>query len=142
MVISDGISDVCSTDLYVFFAYLAVALVPSNLTARIRAQAEAARVREARTAALYDFSRMVTGAASEDDILWAVVPYVASLAKAHSLVLMPEVDRMTIRAAYPPEIQIDDTARIAAACVCDRTTVVLGLSVAARVVLGVRRTTH
>src|SRR3546814_6162581 len=82
MVISDGISDVCSTNIYVFFAFLAVALVTSNLTARIRAQAEAARVREARTAALYDFSRMVTGAASEDDILWAVVHHVASLAKA------------------------------------------------------------
>src|SRR3546814_14934467 len=114
MVISDGISDVCSTDLYVFFAYLAVALVPSNLTARIRAQAEAARVREARTAALYDFSRMVTAAASEGDILWAVVHHVASLAKAQSLELMPEVDRLTIRAAYPPEDKINDKARIAA----------------------------
>lgn len=101
-------------NIYVFFAFLAVALITSNLTARIRAQAEAARTREARTAALYDFSRMVTGAASEDDILWAVVHHVASTGRAQSLVLMPEDDSLTIRAAYPPEDRIDDKARIAA----------------------------
>lgn len=101
-------------NIYTFFVFLAVALITSTLTARIRAQAEAARIREARTASLYDFSRMVTGAAAEDDILWAVVHHVASISKAQSLVLMPEDGRLGIRAAYPPEDQIDDKAKIAA----------------------------
>lgn len=106
-------------NIYTFFVFLGVALITSNLAARIRAQAEAARVREARTAALYDFSRRVTGADSEDDILWAVVHHVAALARAQSLVLMPDKmsagdERLGIRAAYPPEDQIDDKARIAA----------------------------
>jgi two-component system sensor histidine kinase KdpD len=102
-------------NIYTFFVFLGVALIASNLTARIRAQAEAARIREARTASLYDFSRMVTGAAAEDDILWAVVHHVAALAKAQSLVLIPDaIGRLEIRAAYPPEDQIDDKARIAA----------------------------
>lgn len=101
-------------NIYTFFVFLAVALITSTLTARIRAQAEAARVREARTASLYDFSRMVTGAAAEDDILWAVVHHVAATSKAQSLVLMPEDGRLSIRAAYPPEDQIDDKAKIAA----------------------------
>lgn len=101
-------------NIYVFFVFLAVALITSNLAARIRAQAEAARIREARTASLYDFSRMVTGAATEDDILWAVVHHVASITKAQSLVLMPEDEGLVIRAAYPPEDQIDERARIAA----------------------------
>ncbi len=108
-------------NIYTFFVFLGLALVASNLTARIRAQAEAARIREARTAALYDFSRMVTGAADADGILWAVVHHVAALAKAQSLVLMPEggdakpgQDRLTVRAAYPPEDQIDDKAKGAA----------------------------
>jgi two-component system sensor histidine kinase KdpD len=106
-------------NIYTFFVFLAVALITSNLTARIRAQAEAARVREARTASLYDFSRMVTGAASEDDILWAVVHHVTAISKAQSLVLMPDKmiqdgGRLGIRAAYPPEDQIDDKAKIAA----------------------------
>lgn len=102
-------------NIYTFFVFLAVALITSTLTARIRAQAEAARIREARTASLYDFSRMVTGAAAEDDILWAVVHHVAATSKAQSLVLMPEDDGLVIRAAYPPEDQIDERARIAAA---------------------------
>ncbi len=101
-------------NIYTFFVFLAVALITSTLTARIRAQAEAARIREARTASLYDFSRMVTGAAAEDDILWAVVHHVAATSKAQSLVLMPEDNRLAIRAAYPPEDQIDDKAKIAA----------------------------
>lgn len=101
-------------NIYTFFVFLAVALITSTLTAQIRAQAEAARIREARTASLYDFSRMVTGAAAEDDILWAVVHHVAATSKAQSLVLMPEDGRLGIRAAYPPEDQIDDKAKIAA----------------------------
>ncbi|WP_370154646.1 ATP-binding protein [Ferrovibrio sp.] len=101
-------------NIYTFFVFLAVALITSTLTARIRAQAEAARIREARTASLYDFSRMVTGAAAEDDILWAVVHHVAATSKAQSLVLMPEEGRLAIRAAYPPEDRIDDKAKIAA----------------------------
>lgn len=101
-------------NIYTFFVFLAVALITSTLTARIRAQAEAARIRESRTASLYDFSRMVTGAAAEDDILWAVVHHVAATSKAQSLVLMPADGRLSIRAAYPPEDQIDDKAKIAA----------------------------
>jgi two-component system sensor histidine kinase KdpD len=101
-------------NIYTFFVFLAVALITSTLTARIRAQAEAARIRESRTASLYDFSRMVTGAAAEDDILWAVVHHVAATSKAQSLVLMPDAGSLAIRAAYPPEDQIDDKAKIAA----------------------------
>jgi len=105
-------------NIHTFFVFLAVALVTSNLTARIRAQAEAARTRESRTAALYDFSRRVTSAATEDDILWTVVHHVAAIAKAQSLVLMPGhqdlAGHLSIRAAYPPEDQIDERARAAA----------------------------
>ncbi len=104
-------------NIYVFFVFLAVALITSNLTARIRAQAAAARIRESRTASLYDFSRMVTGAATEDDILWAVVHHVAAISKAQSLVLMPEAgqtEHLVVRAAYPPEDQVDDKTTIAA----------------------------
>lgn len=101
-------------NIFTFFVLLAVALVTSNLAARVRAQAEAARVREARTNALYEFSRMVVGAATEDDILWAVAHHVAAITKAQSLVLIPEDGRLTIRAAYPPEDRIEAKAQIAA----------------------------
>lgn len=101
-------------NLVTFIILLVVALVTSNLAARVQAQVEAARIREARTAALYAFSRTVVGAATEDDILWAVVHHVAALMKAQSLILIPNDKRLEIRAAYPPEDQIDSKAQIAA----------------------------
>src|SRR5262249_49485242 len=45
-------------------AFLIVAVLTSHLTARVRDQADAARRREARTAALYAFGRAITGAAT------------------------------------------------------------------------------
>jgi two-component system sensor histidine kinase KdpD len=52
-----------------FIALFLVGIVISQLTARVREQAEAAQQREAETAELYDLSRDLTAAAELDAIL-------------------------------------------------------------------------
>lgn len=100
------------------FVFLGVAVLTANLAGRVRQQARSARQREKRTAALYDFSRKIVGAAEADDVLWAVVHHVAATLGAQSAVLMPEDGQekgpLTIRAAYPPEDRLDDKAQAAA----------------------------
>jgi len=96
------------------FVFLGVAVLTANLAGRVRRQADAARLRERRTAGLYDFSKKIVGAVEADDVLWAVVHHVAATLGAQSAVLMPDGGALTIRAAYPPEDRLDDRAQAAA----------------------------
>src|SRR5437867_4336610 len=64
-------------DVLSLLVFLAVAILTSNLMARIRDQAETARRREARTDALYAFSRSIAGAVGLDDLLPLVAWHVA-----------------------------------------------------------------
>ncbi len=73
--------------------FLVVAVLTSQLTARVRDQAEAARRREARTAALYAFAREIAAAASIDDLLRVVVEHVAGLFGVRTALLLPEAGR-------------------------------------------------
>jgi two-component system sensor histidine kinase KdpD len=55
-------------ELLAFIAYFIVAIVAGNLAARVRAQAEAAKLREHRTAALFALSRAVAGTSEVDSV--------------------------------------------------------------------------
>ena len=66
---------VSDTEYLVTFAVmLVVALVISTLTSRVRAQAEAARQRERRTATLYAMSRDLVRQQGLDELLRAAAP--------------------------------------------------------------------
>jgi len=94
--------------------FLIVAGLTSNLMSRIRDQAEAARRRETRTAALYAFSRQLAAAAGLDDLLPAVVRQVADQFQAQALVLMPAAGRLVVRAAWPTSADMHEADRGAA----------------------------
>ncbi len=99
------------TNLF-FFALAAV--VVSNLTARVRAQALVARSRAKMTEDLYQFSRKLAGVVTLDDLLWATAYQIASMLKVRVVLLLPEGDTIAVRAGYPPEDALDD-ADLAAA---------------------------
>ena len=61
------------TNIAALFFFLITALVVSNLTARVRRQAETARNRAATTNALYTFSKNLASIVTLDDLLWASV---------------------------------------------------------------------
>jgi two-component system sensor histidine kinase KdpD len=100
-------------DVLSLLVFLVVAVLTSNLTSRVKAQAETARRREARTAALYDFGEALAGAAGIDDLLPAIVRHVAEHAHAAAVVLLPDAGRLTQRAAHP--VAVLEPADLAAA---------------------------
>ncbi len=99
------------------FFFLIVAVIVSNLTARVRAQAVTARQRAKTTEDLYLFARKLSATATIDDLLWATAFQFASMLKVNVVLLLPEGDTVAMRASYPPEDILDD-ADLAAAKWC------------------------
>ena len=96
-----------------------VALVASNLTARMRAQTVAARQRAQITEELYQFSRKLAGAAALDDVLWATAHQIALMLKMRVVLLLPDpapaaAGRLSVQAGFPPEDKIDQADMAAA----------------------------
>jgi len=98
-----------------FFAF--VALIASNLAARVRRQALGAGQRAKVTDELYQFSRKLAAAVTLDDLLWATSYQVALMLKVRVVLLLPEGDSIAVRAGYPPEDALDE-ADLAAAKWC------------------------
>ncbi|MCV3241570.1 sensor histidine kinase [Mesorhizobium sp. ZC-5] len=97
-----------------FVFFLIVAGIASNLTARVRGQAVAARQRARMTEDLYLFSKKLAGTATLDDVLWATAFQIASMLKVRVVLLLPQDGTITVKAGYPPEDTLDQ-ADIAAA---------------------------
>jgi two-component system, OmpR family, sensor histidine kinase KdpD len=94
--------------------FLAVAIFVSNLAAQIRSEVLIARRRAKVTAELYSFSQKLAGIIDMDDLLWATAHQIASMLKVHVVILLPEKDRIVVRAGFPPEDELD-TSDLAAA---------------------------
>jgi len=104
-------------NIVALFFFAIAAVVASNLTARVRAQAIVARQRARVTEELYQFSSKLAGAADIDDLLWATVHQIALMLRVHVVILLPESGSVTVRAGFPPEDRLDE-ADIAAAKWC------------------------
>ncbi|WP_036262799.1 sensor histidine kinase [Methylocapsa aurea] len=99
------------------FFFAVVAIIASNLAARVRAQAIAARQRARITEDLYLFSRKLAGIATLDDLLWATAHQIALMLKVRVVLLLPEEGRLDVKAGFPPEDMLDE-ADLAAARWC------------------------
>jgi two-component system sensor histidine kinase KdpD len=112
------------------FFFAVVALIASNLAARVRGQAVAARLRAKTTDDLYQFSRKLTVAVTLDDLLWATAHQIAMMLKVRVVLLLPDdahgherapAERVSasisVRAGFPPEDVLEE-ADLAAAKWC------------------------
>jgi two-component system, OmpR family, sensor histidine kinase KdpD len=106
------ITDPTNVAALVFFTI--VALLVSNLAARVRTQALTAQARARTTEALYAFSRKLASAGSLDDVLWATAYQIAFMLRVRVVLLLPENGVITVKAGYPPEDSLDE-ADLAAA---------------------------
>jgi two-component system sensor histidine kinase KdpD len=78
--------------LLTFAVMLLVGAVISDLTVRVRAQAEAARQREQRTAALYAMSRELASTRGVDALLTIAVRHISEVFRSQLVVLLPGSD--------------------------------------------------
>jgi two-component system sensor histidine kinase KdpD len=100
------------------FFFAVVAVIASNLAARVRGQALSARLRARQTDDLYQFSRKLAVAVTLDDLLWATAHQIAMMLKVRVVLLLPHGDdahgSVSVRAGFPPEDMLDE-ADLAAA---------------------------
>ncbi|MDO9489535.1 MAG: DUF4118 domain-containing protein, partial [Sphingomonadaceae bacterium] len=82
---------------------LSVAVVTSQLAARVRAQADLATRGARQNAALAGFSRHLTGLSTADEVAHVICSEVSRLFDARAVLLMPGTDGLVLRGAYPPE---------------------------------------
>ncbi|MDR3468790.1 MAG: sensor histidine kinase KdpD [Xanthobacteraceae bacterium] len=95
------------TNIAAFFFFMLIALIVSNVAARVRGQAVAANDRARTTEYLYSFSRKLAGTATLDDVLWATAYQTALMLKVRVVLLLPEAEVLTVMTGYPPEDELD-----------------------------------
>ena len=100
--------------------FAVVAVVASNLTARMRAQTRAARLRARNNEDLYLFSRKLAGAVTLDDVLWATAHQIASMLDVRVVILLPGPNGLAVQAGFPPEDRLDEADLAAAKWACER----------------------
>jgi two-component system sensor histidine kinase KdpD len=95
------------TNVAAFFFFMLIAVLVSNVAARVRTQAVSAIGRVRTTESLYAFSRKLAGTATLDDVLWATAYQTALMLKVRVVLLLPEDGVLTVKTGYPPEDELD-----------------------------------
>ena len=98
---SFAVSD--SQYLVTFAVMLLVAIVLSNLTQSMRGQADSARVRERRTAALYAMSRELASSRGVQGVLTVALRHIREVFRCQAVVLLPDAAGQLMRQVGMPE---------------------------------------
>ncbi len=101
-------------ELLALLIFLAVAVLTGSLTGRVRDQREIVIKNAGMTRSLYDYSRKLSGASSVDDVLWAAAAHLHATFGGRIALLIREGDDLEMRAAWPPDAQLDAAAMSAA----------------------------
>lgn len=93
---------------------LGVAVVSSQLAARVREQALLARQSAAQNSALAGFSRLLTGISRREELGQVLCAEIGRLFAANTILLLPEASGLAVKAANPPEGRLDKQEEAAA----------------------------
>jgi len=102
------------TNVAAFIFFIIMAVIVSNVAARVRTQAVAATARARNTESLYAFSRKLASTGTLDDVLWATSYQTALMLNVRVVLLLPENGSIAVKSGYPPEDMLD-AADLAAA---------------------------
>src|SRR5271166_2008866 len=101
-------------ELFALLIFLAVAVLTGSLAGRVRDQREGVIKNAEVMESVYDYSRKLSGASSEDDVLWAAAAHMHATFGGRIVLLVAEGDDLQIHAAWPPDVQLDAAALSAA----------------------------
>lgn len=86
---------------------LGVAVVSSQLAARVREQALLAQKSAGQNSALAGFARLLTGISNTDELAQVLCAEIGRLLDGNAVLLMPGEDGLALRAAWPPEAHLE-----------------------------------
>ena len=101
-------------ELFALLIFLGVSVLTGSMTGRVRDQREGVIKNANVMRSLYDYSRKLSGASNVDDVLWAAAAHLHSMFGGRIVLLVAEGDELDLRAAWPPDAQLDATAMTAA----------------------------
>ena len=101
-------------ELFALLIFLVVAVLTGSLAGRVRDQRESVIKNAQVMQSLYDYSRKLSGASSVDDVLWAAAAHMHAVFGRRIVFLVADGDDLQIRAAWPPDAQLDAAALTAA----------------------------
>ncbi len=101
-------------ELFALLIFLGVSVLTGSLTGRVRDQREGVIKNAEVMRSLFDYSRKLSGASKADDVLWAAAAHLHSMFGGRIVLLVAEGDELNLRAAWPPDAQLDPTAMTAA----------------------------
>ena len=99
---------------------LGVAVVSSQLAARVRDQALLAQRSAAQNSSLAGFARQLTAISKEDELAQLLCAEVGRLLGVNTLLLLPEDGQLTLRAAMPADVSLETIEQAAARWAFDR----------------------
>jgi two-component system sensor histidine kinase KdpD len=101
-------------ELFALLIFLAVAVLTGSLAGRVRDQRQDVFRNVRVMQSLYDYSRKLSGVSSVDDVLTAAAAHMHAVFGRRIVFLVAEGDDLHIRAAWPPDAQLDPAAMTAA----------------------------
>ena len=108
-------------EILALLIFMAVAGVTGTLAARLREQMQRARQYARYTEGLYDFSRRLSAAFGLDNVLTATAVHLhGTLGQAIVLLGPDDEGDLTPQVAWPPDVDLDETAMIAARWAYDK----------------------
>jgi two-component system sensor histidine kinase KdpD len=99
---------------------LGVAVVSSQLAARVREQALLAQHSAAQNSALAGFSRLLTGISQREELGQVLCAEIGRLFTANTVLLLPEGNDLVLKAANPPEDKLETLETAAARWAYDK----------------------
>lgn len=94
-------------NLITVLVLMVVAVVSSQLAARVREQAVLAQNSAAQNSSLAGFARQLTGISNSEELGQLLCAEIGRLLDVNSVLLMPSADGLALRAAFPPVGQLE-----------------------------------